>query len=484
MTASGHVPRVSTQLPPGVGDQVGEVEAVAREHLGIDLDSWQLLALDHLTAVEPGDGGRWVYSQAGILCPRQVGKTQLMQARILWGLLNGERVVAAAQNLSEAVATWQQLADLFLEPEAPLHRLLARRTLRHGGEAIHLTNGGMYRVVAANRRSARGLRAVDLVFLDEVRELRTFEAVGAITPTQAASPNPQLVAVSNAGDSLSVVLRAWRDRGHAAADGADDPRFCWLEWSAAAGRAVDDRDGWAEATPTERVTEEFLSQQARTLPESQFRTEHLCQFVDSMTGAINPHVWRELGNPDLDGFTAKKSVIAFAKDGHGRAAAIIVAEQQDDGRVRVGLVEGWEPDDALADPVTDRDVAEGVLRAVELLKPRAVVYNSVTAASIAHQLGRRVRKLVDVRGLRFFTACAALADYVDTRRLEHDAAHLLQAHIAAATRTEARTQGYWYLDRTKSTGPIPAAEAAALAVLVASEQRPQPPGVIVLTGPG
>ena len=277
-----------------------------------------------------------------------------------------------------------------------------------------------------------------------------------------------------------MVLRAWRDRGHAAADGADDPRFCWLEWSAAPGRAVDDRDGWAEATPTERVTEEFLAQQARTLPESQFRTEHLCQFVDSMTGAINPHVWRELGNPGLDGFTARRSVIAFAKDGHGRAAAIIVAEPLDDGRVRVGLVEGWEPDDPLADPVTDRDVAEGVLRAVELLKPRAVVYNSVTAASIAHQLGRRVRNLVDVRGLRFFTACAALADYVDTRRLEHDASDLLQAHIGAATRTEARTQGYWYLDRTKSAGPIPAAEAAALAVLLASEQRRERPGVVTL----
>ena len=68
--------------------------------------------------------------------------------------------------------------------------MLARRTLRHGEEAIHLTNGGMYRVVAANRRSARGLRAVDLVFLDEVRELRTFEAVGAITPDAGGVAEP------------------------------------------------------------------------------------------------------------------------------------------------------------------------------------------------------------------------------------------------------------------------------------------------------
>ena len=74
MTRSGHVPRVSTHLPPGVGDRVAEVEAVAREHLGIDLDPWQLLALGHLTAVEPRTGAGGCTPRRGSCVPVRWGR--------------------------------------------------------------------------------------------------------------------------------------------------------------------------------------------------------------------------------------------------------------------------------------------------------------------------------------------------------------------------------------------------------------------------
>jgi len=54
---------------------------------------------------------------------------------------------------------------------------------------------------------------------------------------------------SNAGDQHSVILNRMRERGLAAAAGADDP-IGWFEWSAEPGCAIDDMKGWQAANPS------------------------------------------------------------------------------------------------------------------------------------------------------------------------------------------------------------------------------------------
>lgn len=439
---------------------------MADEWLGVRLEEWQVEALRYMTGYEPD--GLWFNQQVGLIVSRQNGKTQLMQAVFLWAVLNGFRCVAAAQNLSESVSTWQEVADLFVPDGAPFHHLLRQRVLRHGEEAFHLTTGGMYRVVATNRRSARGLRKIDVLWVDEARELKSWDAMGAMTPTQAASPNPLLVLTSNAGEADSVVLRQWRDRGRAAAAGNPDPGLGWLEWSAHPGLSMDDPKARRQANPSPRVTDDYLDRQRRMLPPNQYRVEHLCQWVDALGGAIDRDDWTGLtiDKPDqLDKATLR---LAFAMDPHGRAAVIVAADKDpDSGLIRVGLVEGWEPA-AGEDPVTDRDLAEGVVRAYEQLKPRKIGYNSYSGAAAAHQLARLRMPLVDYKGVKFFGSCAVLADLVATKRIGHDGHDLLTRHIAQAVREDARQAGYWFLSRSKSPGPIVGAEAVAMVAHLAS----------------
>ena len=107
----------------------------------------------------------------------------------------------------------------------------------NGKETILTRAGGSYKVIASRQDAPRGLTA-DLVIMDELREQRDFAFLGAVRPTLATSPDPQLWYASNAGDAGSVVLNELRDRGHAGADG-----LCWLEWSAAPELERDESPG-------------------------------------------------------------------------------------------------------------------------------------------------------------------------------------------------------------------------------------------------
>jgi phage terminase large subunit-like protein len=133
---------------------------------------------------------------------------------------------------------WEKYPDLFPmrngRPTKPRYA--------NGQEEVRLTNGGIYSIVAPTRGGARG-PSRDLVIIDELREMDTWDFIAAAKPTMTASPDPQMLYLSNAGEEHSIVLNAIRDRA------ASDPALAYLEWSAAPERTPDDREGWAEANP-------------------------------------------------------------------------------------------------------------------------------------------------------------------------------------------------------------------------------------------
>ena len=117
-----------------------------------------------------------------------------------------------------------------------------------GSQEIKLNDGTRY-LVRANNSAARGIAAPDTIHLDEVREYKDDEVWASLRFTQMASKNPQAIMYSNAGDQHSVILNRMRERGLAAAAGADDP-IGWFEWSAEPGCAIDDVKGWQQANPS------------------------------------------------------------------------------------------------------------------------------------------------------------------------------------------------------------------------------------------
>ena len=268
------------------------------EALGVDLLPWQKwLAIHALETVTEGRQWRFRYRYVLILVSRQNGKTffeVMLNIFFLYGL-KSHLVLGTAQNLDTAVETFEDtVAQIESVPE--LKELLQKVNRGTGKRELLLDSGDRYKVIAATRK-ARGLSS-DLILMDELREQTNWDAWGAISKTMMARPTAILFGLSNAGDVTSVVLRHLRLQAHAQLGDPDgvasnrmnlggedtDGSIGLFEWSAVPDCEIDDREQWAQANPSLGfgfLTERALKSAMQTDPEPIFRTECLCQWVES-----------------------------------------------------------------------------------------------------------------------------------------------------------------------------------------------------------
>lgn len=301
----------------------------ASDVLGIDLFPWQRWLLVHMLELLPD--GTLRFRTVVVLVARQNGKSTLSQVLALWFMIvwGWPLVLGTAQDLETAEEVWQGAVDL-VEEDDELSKLLKRVVKVNGKKALELNSGSRYKVKAANRRAGRGFTG-NLIMLDELREHQSWDAWGAITKTTMAQAEALVLALSNAGDATSIVLRYLRKMAHGAAGdpdgicGADDPSallpsdaelddddlesddfeqdedtLALFEWSAPPGCDVRDRDAWAQANPSMgySITERTIASAARTDPEWVFRTEVLCQWSDgSLEGPFPPGQWERGTDP-------------------------------------------------------------------------------------------------------------------------------------------------------------------------------------------
>lgn len=286
--------------------------------LGVKLLPWQKWLLIH--ALELLEDGSYRFRTVLLLVARQNGKSTVLKVLALWRMYcdAARLVLGTAQDLDTAEVLWSEAVEMARDvPE--LDQEIKKVTETNGKKALVLESGERYRVRAPNRKGGRSLTA-DLVMIDELREHANWEAWAAITKTTLARFFAQVWAASNAGDASSVVLRFLRKLAHVALgnpDGIDDlgetppPELVEddedleqdpdtlgiFEWSAAPGISIWDRQGWAQANPSMNhasytISEKAIAADARTDPEPIFRTEVLCQWLDTTTdGPFPPGTW-------------------------------------------------------------------------------------------------------------------------------------------------------------------------------------------------
>jgi hypothetical protein len=144
----------------------------------------------------------------------------------------------------------------------------------------------------------------------------------------------------------------------------------------------------------------------------------------------------------------------------------------------MGVLTHWEAEPGAE--VSDRDVADEVVRLYETWRPTRILYNSFVAAGVAHLLTRRRMPLFDMKGRRYFDACQVFAELIRTGRLAHDGNPALTSQIAIAARENLRNGDGWMLSRRASPGPIYAADAAAMLAHQTSSRRGNRTGVVTL----
>jgi hypothetical protein len=453
---NGHAnPRVAPPLPRR--HQAADLSKLAQT-LGIDLFPWQKTAARYLTSD---------YREVCVIVARQNGKTTLLVPLIVQRLLAGKRIMHTAQNRDLPREVFGIVADIFLNLFP--HLLRHKPRLANGQERIELKNGGIYRIVAPTRGGARG-PSNDLVIIDELREMDTLDFIAAAKPTLIASPNPQIVYLSNAGTDDSIVLNALRQR-------QDDPGLAYLEWSAAPGREDDDREGWREANPAIGHQPGLLANLEAEYRANQlggtmavFETEHLCRWArDLRKTAFRLPVWEgnRLPNPLLEVDAPYALGIGIAP-GWERATIAVAARRPDD---RIG-VEVYRD---LRDKVTPQDVTDAIEQFNRDREVQTIAFDrNAGGGSEFDRHGSETQLPYDpLQASAAIRATMDVTEMITAGRLAVDDP-LNDAQIPLVVRRDIGVDGAFRFSRGNSLGSIDAVEAMVFAAHAIAYRGQQP----------
>lgn len=470
----------------------------ATDVLEMRLLPWQKWLLVHMLELLPDNSLR--FRTVVVLVARQNGKSTLSQVLALWFMyVYGVRLVlGTAQDLDTAEEVWQGAVDLVTEldeEDQPMRQelfaLLDKVVMVNGKKSLNLKSGERYKVKAANRRAGRGLSG-DLVLLDELREHQSWDAWGAITKTTMARAMALVLALSNAGDATSIVLRYLRKMAHAAVgdpdglsiDGdaasllpvagefeaedvelGDEESLAIFEWSAPPGCSVSDRDGWAQANPSlgHTITERTIASACKTDPEWVFRTEVLCQWSDgSLEGPFPPLSWESCLDPKSQ--IPEGSPISAAVDvSWDRSMAhIAFCGIRTDGLPHVEIVASRAGTEWVKPWLEERIVKAKVTHIT-------IQANGAPASSLMAELETLKTKMVPWAGPDIAKACGAFYDSVRLGGIRRLPQPVLD--VPAATAKVRALGEAWTWDRKNSATDVAPLVAATAAVWLERSRR-------------
>lgn len=336
-----------------------------------ELTPWQKWFLIHAMELDKRNNLR--FKRLLLLIARQNGKTFVVKLITIYRMYVEyiELVIGTAQSLAIAEDTWQEVVES-IEDSPRLQKEVSQVLNGTGKKQIILKKmkgskftKSRYLCRPATKKGTRSLSA-ELVLLDELREHNDWDGWGAVTPTTAAKKNSQIIAMSNAGDRFSVVLNTLRKTATGRLGDPDelfaedeelpgpDDTFGIFEWSAAPHRDIFDPVGYQEANPSMGYTalsEAELRGDASNGSETVFRTERLCQKVDTMIAPpFGKGVW-EAGTDEKSEIPLNgKFVYGLDMDKNRSKTVITVAGYRSDGNIHVeiitqrpgnGWVKGW-----------------------------------------------------------------------------------------------------------------------------------------------
>ena len=325
----------------------------AKSVLKKSLYPWQEWALIHALEIVGELGGEWKFRFRTVLflISRQNGKTVLSEviASFFLNILCVDSIFGTSLSLDKAEEVWEAVVqDQESIPELSAELQRVGRT--NGSKKLVLTGLRQYKVGAPTRRAGRG-DSNDLVMLDEIREQRDWETWAASVASTNAKPNGLVVCFSNAGDPDSIVLRQLRAQAISSITGKDAVDFDGnvdgstlglFEWSSPDGAKTDDMDALAQANPAlgyGYLTERALLSNRATFPENKFRSECMCQQVETILPQPFPDGAWDAGL-DSSSQIAPESEIYFGIDlsQNRRWTVIAAAGFREDGNMHIEVV--------------------------------------------------------------------------------------------------------------------------------------------------
>jgi phage terminase large subunit-like protein len=315
------------------------------EHYGIMLFPWQKQILYRWMAVIQDENGDWKWANpdCGLTVPRQNGKTELIIARIIGGMIFlNEAMVYTAQSDKTVREIKRRVMRFFYDAEEEIRNML---TDDFDGEPksldyIELRKGG--RCVFSTRTRTSGLGATsDVLLVDEAQE-QTDAQQEALLPTLAAGKNQNRQTISagtppTAGSAGTVWTR-WRKN---ILDGKD-PEACWQEWSVESITDNSNEEAWYETNPSLGyiLMKSAVAKEATKMAIDSFNKMRLGWYagVESMR-AISDDEWMPLAVTELKIPDDPNIVYAVKFSPDRSSVSLAVGVLMPNGKVHVEVLE-------------------------------------------------------------------------------------------------------------------------------------------------
>jgi hypothetical protein len=414
---------------------------------------WQKWLAEHSLKVKPD--GRYQHPFRVTTVARQNGKSTYMLALIAMNLFHWKDSlqVASAHRLVTSLEQFRALVAM-IESNDDLAKQVKRIRWQHGAEEIETLDGCRF-VIKAGGSAARGMSKPESVHLDELREMHDLESFASLRYTLMAAKNPSINAFTNAGDSHSLVLNLARERGIAAAAGADDDIF-YAEWSAATDD-VHDENNWIASNPALGHVIHIDNIRA-TLndPHEVVMTEVLCRWVQTISSVVNPQNWESCIDDTVDLDTEKLTWMALDISPDRKHCALVGAQKLGDESFVVKLLHTWENDRQLDDKAIANDAAS-YCRKYPL---EYLLYSRKTSGAVASRLQPAGIPIYDM-DTAYPQSCDELIGAINSGRLKHRNQSELTAQILSAVQLR-RGDGGWVIGRRASQSAVCAAVATAL----------------------
>ena len=307
-TQSAIIPYTETK-----GNEAAKLYALT----GKELMEWQQGVLKNMMAVTAE--GLWTHIKFGYSVSRRNGKTEMVYAREMWGLLHGEKILHTAHRTDTAHSSWECLYELLKKTGIPIEHTFRA----NGREHIFITGGG--RIEYRTRTSKVGLgQGYDLLVIDEAQEYQDDQET-ALKYIVTASKNPQIIMLGTPPTAVSSGDVFNRLRSEILAGKTTDSG--WEEWSVESQHDPHDVDAWYLTNPALGITLKERDIAAEITGDSlDFNIQRLGLWIKyDLKSAIPEAEWEALKVKNVPKLDGKLCVgIKYGKDGENVSMSIAV----------------------------------------------------------------------------------------------------------------------------------------------------------------
>jgi len=399
------------------------------------------------------------YRRALIGLPRKQGKSLMLSAVAVYGMIAGE----SGAEVYVVAGDRQQARIIFGEAKQQIQMSgVLSQECRVYRDAIEMPRfGSILRVLSSEFKGQAGLNP-SLVLFDELWNQGTPDLYDQMTLGSGARIEPLVVSITTAGYDLDTVAGHLYQYGKRCAAGEiDDPTFgCWW-WEAAAECGLGDEKQWRVANPNlrERLLDiDDMRTAVKQTDEAAFRRWRLNQWVRTQESWLPAGAWEQCRDeralsPDLPVWVGID--MALKHD----SIAVVIAQPQDD--VVVTRARIWQPRDEGVDVAG----VEQHLRSLHTeYQVREFVYDPAYFQRSAEALADDGLPMVEFpqSAARMIPACGHAYEMIVNRRVLHDGTPTYTDQVLSAA--QRMTDQGWRLSKGKSKRKIDACISLVMAL--------------------